>query len=192
MEYHATAWQPPVNPFDAPAAADSTLNNSPASAPQQTSEGSYYDLYKPQQQQAAAASAGYSPAAAAAAAPAVLEAQVAEWDPLLQEVTTFQRGSAVSKSPTPSASATTDNAPASPVCPPAPLLTNEFYASRFEQQQKAADKTAAAAARPVMLLLQAEIVEWDPLLKEVTTLQRSTAHSQPAFCIPADDTCSQC
>jgi hypothetical protein len=78
------------------------------------------------------------------------------------------------------------------VCPPAPLLTNEFYAARFEQQQQAAGNTVAAAARHVVLLLQAEIVEWDPLLKEVTTLQRSTAHSQPAFCIPADDTCSQC
>lgn len=194
MQYHATAWQPPVNPFDAPAAADSTLNNFPASSaspPQQTSGVSYHDLYKPQQQQAPTASVGYSPAAGAAVSPAVLEAEVAEWDPLLQEVTTFQRSSAARASRSPSTSATTD-APASPVCPPAPLVTNEFYAARFEQQQEAAGKTAAAAARPFVLLLQAEVVEWDPLLKEVTTLQRSTAHSQPASCIPADDTCSQC
>jgi hypothetical protein len=76
-----------------------------------------------------------------------------------------------------------DEAPSSPVCPPAPRLDNEFYMARFEQQ--------LAAAAPVVVV-EAGVAEWDPLLQEVTTFQHSTASSVPAcMSAPTDDACSR-
>jgi hypothetical protein len=119
------------------------------------------------------------------AAAASLEA-VAEWDPSTQQASYPEPRAAAGYSGV-------DDGPESPVCPPAPRLDNEFYMSRFEQQLKQeATVAAAAAAAAAAPVLDAGVAEWDPLLREVTTLQHSTASSLPAMCAFADDSSSQC
>jgi hypothetical protein len=133
-----------------------------------------------EQQYAAQQADNAAAAQLAGAAAAKLEA-VAEWDPSTQQASC----------PEPTGYSWVDEDAESPVCPPAPRLDNEFYMSRFEQQlkQEAAVAAAASAAAPIP---DAGVAEWDPLLREVTTLQLSTASSLPAMCGFPDDSGSQC
>lgn len=135
-----------------------------------------------EQQYAAQQADNAAAAQLADAAAANLEA-AAEWDLSTHQASCLELTAAADDSQF--------EEPEVPVCPPAPRLDNEFYMSRFEQQlkQEATFAAAAAAAAPV---LDTGVAEWDPLLREVTTLQRSTASSLPAMCAFADDSSSQC
>lgn len=114
------------------------------------------------------------------AAAAALEV-AAEWDPSTQQTSNLQQQLTLPAGP-----AAGEEEPASPVCPPAPLLTNEFYMSRFEAELQLKKQQAAA-------VVEAGVAEWDPLLREVTTLQHSTASSLPAtYGAAAADSQSSC
>lgn len=134
-------------------------------------------------QQFAAEQAAQAAAVQLAEAAAAEREATAEWDPVMQQVSALQVSTADNLCD--------DDDLESPVCPPAPLLTNEYYMSRFEEELK---QQAAAAAAPAPVV-DAGVAEWDPLLREVTTLQHSTASSMPATLrASVDDSCcsSQC
>jgi hypothetical protein len=133
-----------------------------------------------EQQYAAQQAQNAAAAQLAGAAAAKLEA-VAEWDPSTQQASC----------PEPTGYGWVDEDAESLVCPPAPRLDNEFYMSRFEQQLKQ-EAAVAAAACAAAAIPDAGVAEWDPLLREVTTLQLSTAWLLPAMRDFPDDSGSQC
>jgi hypothetical protein len=67
--------------------------------------------------------------------------------------------------------------PDSPVCPPAPLNSNEFLMRRFEQQHAAqqAEDAAALQLADAAAAGLAEVAEWDPATQQASYLQVSTA-----------------
>lgn len=122
--------------------------------------------------------------AARAAAAQQAAAAGAEWAPSTQQVSNLQQ-LMLPAGPTAAAAAEEED-PASPVCPPAPLLTNEFYMSRFEAELQLKKQQAAA-------VVEAGVAEWDPLLREVTTLQHSTASALPVtYGAAVADSSSRC
>jgi len=161
-----------------------SVPESPICPPAPLNDNEYYmerfeQQYAAQQAEAAAVAKLAEEAAAAMA-------EVAEWDPVLQQASCLQPSSTAA----PALHSTDEELlPESPVCPPAPLLDNEFYMSRFEQQL---EQQAAAAALAVPPVVDAGVAEWDPLLQEVTRYMDSTAAASPAMAALADDTCSQC
>lgn len=151
---------------------------SPVCPPAPYNSNSY--LCQRMEQLAAEQVAAAAEAQAAEAAAASL-AEVAEWDPIEQQVLLLPQQQQLQQW----------DEPASPVCPPAPLLDNEFYMDRFAQERLA--QQAAAASLAQAAVVEAAVAEWDPLLQEVIRIQHSTASAMPACSdAHADDACSQC